>query len=810
MIGRRNRFIFAIVFLIFTQSCSPKTSQVMTEPSSPKEIVDIRVVPGAEKTQLVVEGQQPMIYTTFHLTDPYRLIVDMAGVSLGKFTEKISVNQGAIHSVLPVAGEGNQVGRLEIEVDESAETNVRTEGTNLIVEVAHSSPKVAEQTVEKPAEAVGAEALKPILPPPVKEEKNLLPAKTVKAIRFDRKEDLQLVITSDGQLSPNVFLLDPKRLVIDLPHVKMGPKLKSIAAKDHVVKQARVGIHSDKVRLVLDLNASVVYSLEQKGNQLYVHLKDASAASSAAQKPSPGNPPAESSSATVSAVVVPPPIVPAPEAPAVEAAAPADFPVAMTEKAQGEEMKTEMTAPVMMASKMEGKPSAAPKKEAPKMEAAAEPVADKADIILENGETQEEHEKNAKVEPVTPPKYVGRKISLDFQDADIANVIRLIADVSNLNIVLGEDIKGKVTLKLINVPWDQALDIILKMNNLGQIREGNIIRIATLTNIARQQDEEAKAKETKIKAEDLQTRIIYVNYGKANELVESVKKILSTRGDISIDVRTNALIVKDIEKNIEEIARLVKTIDTQTPQVVIEARIVQVAPTFNRSLGIQWGVTSQKVTGGNVLGLSGGGGGPTAVFGTPDPQFAVNLPSASNFGGLGFTFGRFTDNPINLDLRLSAGESQGLTRIVSTPKVSVLNNQEAKIEQGESIPFATVSQAGTQTTFVDANLTLLVTPHVSPDGGIIMKIKVTKNAPGETRPGASGPSILKKEATTNVLVKDGETTVIGGIYEVSTTDSISGIPYLMDIPVLGWLFKTTTKREDTSELLVFLTPRIVK
>lgn len=794
MIGR-NRFILAIVSLIFTQSCSPQASQVMTEPSTPKEIVDIRVVPGTEKNQVVVEGQQPMIYTTFHLTDPYRLIVDMAGVRLGKFTEKIDVNQGAIRSILPVAGEGNQVGRLEIEVDESVETNVRTEGTNLIVEVANPAPKAAE----KPAEATVAmtEEPKPILPPTIKEEKDLSPAKIVKSVRFERKGDLQLVITSDGPLSPNVFLLDPERLVIDLPNVKMAPKTRTFPAKDRAVKRARIGVHSDKVRFVLDLNAPVVYSLQQNGNQLLVHLKEASEAASSLKKEAPVNPPA----AEASAAVVVPPIapVPVPAVPKVEVDAPVDLSVGMAaEKGKEEEGKTEAA----------GKPS--PGAEASKMGAPAEPAADKADIVIENGEAPEAQEKKTQTESVTPPKYVGRRISLDFQDADIANVIRLIADVSNLNIVLGEDVKGKVTLKLINVPWDQALDIILKMNNLGQIREGNIIRVATLANIARQQDEEAHAKETKIKAEDLLTRIIYVNYGKAGELVDAIKKLLSARGDITIDVRTNALIVKDIEKNLDEVARLVKTIDTQTPQVVIEARIVQVAPTFNRSLGIQWGASAQTVSGGNILGLNGGGGGPGAVFGTPDPSFAVNLPSAQNFGGLGFSFGRFTDNPINLDLRLSAGESQGLTRVVSTPKVSVLNNQEAKIEQGESIPFSTTSQAGTQTTFVDANLTLLVTPHVSPDGGIIMKIKVSKNAPGETRLGASGPSILKKEATTNVLVKDGETTVIGGIYETTKTDSISGIPYLMDIPLLGWLFKTTTKREDTSELLVFLTPRIMK
>ncbi|WP_238339510.1 type IV pilus secretin family protein [Candidatus Manganitrophus noduliformans] len=780
----------------------------MTQPSSPKEIVDIRVVSESEKTQVVVEGQQPMIYTTFHLTDPYRLIVDMAGVSLGKFTEKIDVNQGGVRSILPVSGDGNQVGRLEIEVDESVETNVRTEGTNLIVEAAHPASKPAEPVVEKPVEPILAftEEPKPVLPPPIKEERNLSPAKIVKSVRFDRKEDLQLVITLDGQPSPNVFLLDPKRLVIDLPDVKMASKIKTLPVKDHAVKQARIGVHSDKVRLVLDLNAPVVYSLQQAGPQLRVHLKDASEAASSSKTEEPANSsvPEDVSAAPATAVIVPP-VVPMPEAavPNMEVAALVDPSVDMTES-------TEVAAAPASAPIIDTKAVEKPSLEAPKMEAPAERVADKADIILENGEVSEEPKKSAETGSVTPPKYVGRRISLDFQDADLANVIRLIADVSNLNIVLGEDVKGKVTLKLINVPWDQALDIILRMNSFGQIREGNIIRIATLSNIAQQQDEEARAKETKIKAEDLQTRIIYVNYGKAADLVDSLRKLLSTRGDITVDGRTNALIVKDIEKNLDEVARLVKTIDTQTPQVVIEARIVQVSPTFNRSLGIQWGASTQTVSGGNIIGLRGGGGGPGAIFGTPDPSFAVNLPSAQNFGGLGFSFGRFTDNPINLDLRLSAGESQGLTRVVSTPKVSVLNNQEAKIEQGESIPFSTTSQAGTQTTFVDANLTLLVTPHISSDGGIMMKIKVTKNAPGETRFGASGPSILKKEATTNVLVKDGETTVIGGIYETTKSDSINGIPYLMDIPFLGWLFKTTTKREDTSELLVFLTPRILK
>ncbi|MFY9270782.1 MAG: type IV pilus secretin PilQ [Candidatus Manganitrophaceae bacterium] len=825
MIGQRSGRVFAFLLLIVIQACSPKTSQVMTPPPSETEIVDLRVVPGEGKTEVVVEGLQPMIYTTFHLTDPDRVVVDIAGTRFGKFQGVIPVDQGPVRSIRPMEGEGNGVGRLEIEMEKSAEANVRTEGTNLIVEVIRPISEVEKEAAAE-AETPGptqAQTPEPVLPPPVQEKKSLPPAKIVKSIRFDRKEDLRLVIGSDGQLFPNVFLLDPKRLVIDLPKVKVDPKIKAIRVKDRAVKQARIGLHSEKVRLVVDLKGPVTYTLEEDGNKIVIHFKETQ--------------PAETPKVTA-ASPMPPEAAPAaptsePASPRVEAGLSTDVPVTAAEKlvmaAMNVETKVEGEIPPPVAAQAV---SGELKEETNRPKLEENPVSDsvKSDAvdvmkedtppspspvdhkeILSEEETAEKAkkiDKTEKNEPVARQKFVGRRISLDFQDAEIANVVRLIADVSNLNVVLGEDIKGKVTLKLINVPWDQALDIILKMNNLGQIREGNIIRIATLANIAKQQDEEARAKETQIKAEDLFTRILYVNYSTAKELSDPLKKILSARGDITIDDRTNTLIVKDIERNITEIERLVKTLDTPTPQVSIEARIVQVTPTFNRSLGIQWGAKYTDAFGANGIGISNAT--TRSPFTAPISDFAVNLPAAPNFGGIGFTFGRLTNNPLNLDLRLSAGEARGLTRIISTPKISVLDNQEAKIAQGESIPYATTSAQGTQTTFVDATLTLLVTPHISPDGGVMMKIKVTKNAPGETRVGAAGPSISKKEATTNVLLRDGETTVIGGIYETSKTESVSGVPFLKDIPILGWFFKTTTKREDTSELLVFLTPRVLK
>ncbi|MCI0530188.1 MAG: type IV pilus secretin PilQ, partial [Nitrospira sp.] len=359
--------------------------------------------------------------------------------------------------------------------------------------------------------------------------------------------------------------------------------------------------------------------------------------------------------------------------------------------------------------------------------------------------------------------------------------------------VLGEDVKGKITLKLQNVPWDQALDIILRSKGLGQLREGNVIRVDTNSNIAKLQDDEAKAKESLIKAEDLSTRIIEVNYSKAQSLSSTLKKSLSPRGDITVDEGTNTLIIKDVSRNLDEVSRLVKILDRQTPQVLIEARVVIANATFARDLGIQWGAAAATLTGNNRIGIFAG---PTGSFGneipdpanvtapniTPPSTFAVNLPasgSAGPLGNLGFTFGKFVGRPLTLDLRISAGETTGDTKLLSSPKVVTLDNKEAIIQQGESIPFETVSQSGTQTQFIDATLNLTVTPHITPDGSVIMKVKATKNAIGTFRSARTGaPSIDKREATTEVLVKDGETTVIGGILETTQARTIEGVPWL--------------------------------
>ncbi|MFQ5901585.1 MAG: type IV pilus secretin PilQ, partial [Thermodesulfobacteriota bacterium] len=414
----------------------------------------------------------------------------------------------------------------------------------------------------------------------------------------------------------------------------------------------------------------------------------------------------------------------------------------------------------------------------------------------------------------TAKGYTGRRISLDFKDADIQNILRLIAEVSRLNIVAGSDVKGKVSLRLVNVPWDQVLEIVLKTNNLGMIRDGNVLRIAPLQKIAKEKAQILADKKAEEQLEDLIVRLISVNYATAGNLQDKVKALLSERGSVSVDSRTNVLIVKDTRVGVEEAEILVKNLDTPTPQVLIEARIVEASTTFARDLGIEWGIDTAAIANNAQMDLFGnltssGLTTPSGQSGTKN--FAVSLPasgSAGPLGAMGFTFGKLGGSSLTLDLRLSAGEVGGLSKIVSRPRIVTLDNKQAKISQGKTIPYQTVADGSVQTQFFDATLDLTVTPHIAPDGSVMLKIKASKNSKGEDT--AAGPVILKKEASTEILLKDGETTVIGGIVESTESDSASGVPLFKDIPVLGWLFKRQSIANDQTELLIFITPTILK
>ncbi|HSN91187.1 MAG TPA: type IV pilus secretin PilQ, partial [Anaeromyxobacteraceae bacterium] len=422
---------------------------------------------------------------------------------------------------------------------------------------------------------------------------------------------------------------------------------------------------------------------------------------------------------------------------------------------------------------------------------------------------------------VPQARYTGRRITLDFNNVDIRNLLRLIADVSKRNIVVADDVTGKVTVSLRNVPWDQALDIILKAKGLGKQEIGNVIRIAKHEDIAKEEEAAAKAAEARKPLIPLKVRLIPVNFARASEMASRVKDVLSDRGSVSTDDRTNVLIVKDIPEALVRAEGLVRNLDTEIPQVLIESRIVEASSNFNRALGVQWGGSfgMTQVLGNptglifpNNVGAVGGAGGAGSAGSPGAPSYAVNLPAAvgaGSGGAIGLVFGS-AGGSLNLNLRLTALENSGVVKTISAPKIATIDNREATIGQGISIPFSQVSASGVNTTFIEAKLELKVTPHVSADGSILLKIKATNNAPNPQLTGANGqPSISKREAETEVLVRDGETTVIGGIYTRQTSDRRSEVPFFGKIPILGYLFRTTTEQDDHTELLIFITPRIL-
>ena len=425
--------------------------------------------------------------------------------------------------------------------------------------------------------------------------------------------------------------------------------------------------------------------------------------------------------------------------------------------------------------------------------------------------------------------FTGRRIDLDLKDADIHNVLRLLADVGQVNVVTADNVQGSVTIRMRNVPWDQALDVVLQSKGLGMVRAGNMIRVAPLADLEKEREMQLARRAQEVKLAPLETRLIPVSYASAKEIQDRARPLLSERGSLAVDERTNVLIARDISGNLNQIEELIRSLDTQTPQVLVEARIVEATSRYLRDVGIQWGgdAAFSAATGNptglafpNSVGVVGGASDsntPTAGLSpftntVASPNFAVNLPAAvgtGSGGAIGLSFGS-VDNTINLAVRLSAAEASGLLRILSSPRILTLDNHEARIAQGTLIPFSQVSAQGVQTTFQEAKLQLLVQPHVTADGSVSMHVKINRDEPDFNQTSARGdPTILKREAETELLVMDGHTAVIGGIFTRNTGRNLDQVPFFGDIPILGLLFQRRRASDQRSELVIFLTPRIV-
>ncbi|WP_171067180.1 type IV pilus secretin PilQ [Acinetobacter dispersus] len=443
--------------------------------------------------------------------------------------------------------------------------------------------------------------------------------------------------------------------------------------------------------------------------------------------------------------------------------------------------------------------------------------------------------------------YTGNKISLDFQDIEVRRVLQLLADFTGINMVAADTVQGNITLRLKDVPWDQALDIVLKTKNLDKRRNGSVIWIAPVSELIKAEEEEAKAIAQSVKLAPLQTEYIQLSYAKAADIEKLITQgksgnnsnnssgsssndtltggLLSPRGTVSLDPRTNTLIVNDTSQKIDQIRKMVDLLDVSVKQVMIEARIVSASTDFTREMGVKWGILSQGITNNNDL-LVGGSDQtlwdlrkPTKDGDTGGWKYEIERPDNLNVdlgavtpGASRIAFGLISLSDFMLDLELSAVQADGYGEVISTPKVMTADKQPAKIESGKKIPYTSSSGGGAnavpKTEFIDATLSLDVTPSITPDGKVMMKLNITKDS--QSTPTPTGQlTINKNQIDTNVLVDNGETVVLGGIFEQENISSQVKVPFLGDLPYVGRLFRRDLKTDNKRELLIFITPRIV-
>lgn len=414
-------------------------------------------------------------------------------------------------------------------------------------------------------------------------------------------------------------------------------------------------------------------------------------------------------------------------------------------------------------------------------------------------------------------KYVGEAIGMNFKDVDIRDVILIIGNITGKNFIVDQKVKGKVTINFTSVPWDQALDIILSMNNLGMTEENNVIMIAPMDQLEAKAKKEASLEEERTLAGPVDVFTRRISYAKAEDVAEIVKAYISRRGQVIVDKRTNLLLIRELRSKMDSLQKLIDELDIATRQVHIEARIIETTRTYEKDLGIQWGfdaIASDET--GNAtryifphnISVTGGTS-DTSSNGIP---YAVNLPASSPTSGLELSLGNVLGT-FNLDLKLTAMEESGKGRILASPSISTQNNIEATIMSGSKIPYTSIVDNTASVTFIQAKLELKVTPQITSDNTIIMKVDVEKTEPDYsvliTNVQGALPTILEKKASTTMLVKDGGTAVIGGILQVNDSESERRVPFFYKIPLLGWLFKANNWQRSDSEMLIFITPQIL-
>jgi type IV pilus assembly protein PilQ len=791
----------------------------------------------SDGARLVLNSDSPLLYTSYE-PRPDTLVIDLAGARTSEGFTAPAVGGDLVSSVRvePMTELGRVQTRLQITHRPGIKYEIASQGRSLAIGFEDAQAQKAQETSAPTVMATEISTQPQAVPPavPVKTAASA-PASAPRGESARTLERIEVagsgtgatvVLIGDGAFNPNDFVLaNPPRLVLDIPGVRSEIKAKVIHGAGPVLR-ARVSqfrTSPDKVaRVVVDLDQARPYALERDGERLVVRVGDAV---SAAQAPAPSAAASSAPSRTVlpEQKVEPAPAVKEDTERTIESPKPAE-PVASGSSAKSEAPKSDVRAEELAATATAPSETVIPPgrrakgvleaRRSTRPVAKAAPAKSERDVLFESAEAmlaQQEgggdHQELAntfksKTVGGGESQYTGEPISLDLKDADIKDVFRTISELTGLNIVIDPDVKGTVTVRLENVPWDQALELILKQNGLGYILENNVMRIATTAKL--QQEETQRGELEKARQGSLPTKTVIkkLSYADADQAATTIKKVMSPRGDVIVDKRTNTLIIKEIQDYMPTVIQLIENLDTPTPQVVIESRIIETTKTFGRSLGINWGFT----------GVADAAHGNTTNLVFPNNGSAVGtvgLATASP-NSLSLVLGNVL-NSFNLDAVLTAAENQGLVKIISSPKVSAMTNERAFVQTGLQIPVQTVVNNTTTVIYIDATLRLDVTPQITAEGTILMDVHISKRqpAPGVQIQGGGNVPLSIREAHTKVIVKDGGTAVIGGIFQMNDQDNYNFVPGLWKIPIIGALFKNSVRSDQHDELLIFITPRIV-
>jgi len=627
-------------------------------------------------------------------------------------------------------------------------------------------------------------------------------------------DDIRVEMSSKGALTPKLSALDsPARVVVDLPETVMATRQTRIAVGAAGVKGVRIGMDGQahpSTRIVVDLDQACAYELTPGAAGklvLTLHAK-AVAKGTPEVKSAPTTTVAKDSASPKDFVFV---------EPSYTAKNQASAPVGVKKDEATDE-------PTVRAQEAAARFSDKTAMELLPVSAHAAQGQNQPNAISPAVNLAAEQKAQAGQQPaVTGPKYTGEPISVNLKDVDLKDFFRLIHEISGLNVVLDPQVHGTLTVVLDDVPWDQALDIVLKNNDLARELEGNVLRIATVETLKHEADSRRAQIESEALAVEKVSVTRFLSYAKAKDVIITVKKFLSQRGDVVADDRTNAVIINDIPKTIPTIDRLLTQLDRKTQEVEIEARVVAATRQFARDIGTQlgfgWGNGHSAIGGNQAVGAS-----PTTVNGLTPGYITVpgtgggtgaSIPLFSNLGSTGPTSGLSfvnASNNVRIDAILSLAESRGLLKVLSRPRVVTQNNIQALVKQGVRVPIVTQAQLGgpPTVTYVDAFLRLTVTPQITSENTIFLNVDVENTTPNFGQEVQGNPELITQQATTQVLVTDGGTVVIGGVIQTQNSINITQVPLLGNIPVLGNLFKHTQVTTSNQELIFFITPRIIQ